>query len=76
MEATVDRTAKAIKARTAQDVLDELQVKAGRPKPVEAPMLKPSMMDNYKTLGQGMLRGGKKMIDQRRIIVDEDKDKD
>lgn len=37
----------------------------------KAPAKKPTMWDNYKTLGAGMKNGAKEMVKQKKFIVDE-----
>lgn len=56
------RQKKAAK-RTAEQALAELQAKAGQtpPAPV-APAPKPSTADNYKTLGQKMMKSGRRAM--------------
>lgn len=59
--------------KTQQEALDELYKKAGYTGPKKvAPPVKPGMIDNYKTLGSKLASSAKKMIDQKKIIVDEE----
>lgn len=52
--------------RAKLDALQALQPRRDKP----APVAKPTMADNYVTLGNAMARGAQRMVEQRRIIAE------
>jgi hypothetical protein len=55
--------------RATDAALAKLYAKSPPSKPA-APAAKPSMVDNYKTLGGSMARGLGRMVEQRKVIAE------